>query len=1063
MHAKSKFFFTHFVPSETSCQPFPMARVLAFSCFALLLFLCSHAQLHPPPGSSNAAADELTLLSFKSMLSSGPAGLLDSWNTSSHYCSWPGVSCGRRHADRVVSLRMRSFNLSGHISPFLGNLSFLRELDLGHNQLIGQVPPQLGRLSRLQVLNLSTNFFQGTIPGSLGGCPNLRILDLSKNQLQGEIPTEIVALKNLNILHLGENGLSGDIPPSLADLPSLQYLFLYTNRLSGEIPSSLGNLSLMHLDLMANMLTGAIPPSLGTLSSLTWVSLGNNNLTGVIPPSIWNLSSLWGLSVEHNMLSGTLPRDAFSTLSSLKYIQMDHNLFHGHLPASVGNASDLRRLQLGPNFFSGRVPPELGRLENLRTLELTSTWLEAKEPSDWEFITALTNCSHLQSLDLGSGKFSGVLPSSVSNLSTSLNRLGLQYNTISGNIPKDIGNLANLGYLVLDNNSFTGTLPSTFGRLSNLQVFSVENNKISGSIPLTIGNLTELISLKLNANAFSGNIPSTVGNLTKLLTLNLASNSLTGQIPSEVFNIPTLSQILDLSYNNLEGPIPQEIGHLKNLVEFHAESNMLSGEIPLGLGECQLLQNIFIQNNFLNGTIPSLLSLLKGLQSLDLSDNNISGQIPSFLGNFSMLQHLNLSFNSFTGEVPTYGIFANSSAISIESNDRLCGGIPGLHLPPCSLGTPKKRHVFVILRIVVALVTTIVVLALLYKLCSTVHKKIKQEVPQTTSIQGHPMISYLQLVKATDGFSPTNLLGSGSFGSVYKGDLNGHAEENTNLVAVKVLKVHTPGALRSFIAECEALRQIRHRNLVKIITACSSIDNKGNDFKAIVFDFMPNGSLEVWLHPDVNEQSEHQYIDLLQRVTILLDVAYALDYLHCHGPAPVVHCDLKPSNVLLDVDMVAHVGDFGLAKILVNERSPCQHSTSSVGLRGTIGYAAPEYGAGNMVSTHGDIYSYGILVLETISGKRPTDSRFGQGSSLCEYINLVLQNSVTDVVDSRLALDLESDLQTIGHPSYERKIDCLVSVLRLGISCSQKSPTSRMPTRDIIKELNAVRESLSVE
>lgn len=956
---------------------------------------------------------------------------------------------------------MGSFNLSGHISPSMGNLSFLRELDLGHNQLIGRVPPELGHLGRLQLLNLSTNFLQGTIPGSLGECPDLWMLDLSQNQLQGEIPTEIAVLKNLIILDLKENGLSGDIPPSLADLPSLQYLFLFNNRLSGEIPSSLGNLSLMHLDLMANMLTGAIPSSLGMLSGLTWLSLGYNNLTGVIPPSIWNLSSLWGLSVEHNMLSGTLPPDAFSTLSSLQYIEMDNNLFHGRLPASVGNASDLRRLQFGPNFFSGRVPPELGRLGNLRTLELTSTWLEAKEPSDWEFITALTNCSQLQMLELGSSKFGGVLPSSVSNLSTSLKRLGLQYNTISGDIPKDIGNLANLGYLVLDNNSFTGTLPSTFGRLSNLQVFSVENNKISGSIPLTIRNLTELISLELNANAFSGSIPSTVGNLTKLLTLNIASNNLTGQIPSEVFNISSLSQILDLSYNNLEGPLPQEIGHLKNLVEFRAESNRLSGEIPLGLAECQLLQNIFIQSNFLNGTIPSLLSQLKGLQNLDLSNNNLSGQIPSFLGNFSLLQYLNLSFNGFTGEVPTYGVFANSSAMSIESNGKLSGGIPGLRLPPCSSGTPKKRHAFPIIPIAVPLVTTIVVLALLYKLC-TLHMKSKQEIPATKSIQGHPMISYLQLEKATDGFSPTNLLGSGSFGSVYKGDLNGHAEESTNLVAVKVLKVHNPGALRSFISECEALRHVRHRNLVKIITACSSIDNKGNDFKAIVFDFMPKGSLEVWLH-HADEQTEHRYLNLLQRVTILLDVAYALDYLHCHGPAHVVHCDLKPSNVLLDADMVAHVGDFGLAKILANESSLCQHSMSSVGLRGTIGYAAPEYGAGNMVSTHGDIYSYGILVLETISGKRPTDSIFGQGLSLYEYIEQALQNSVIDVVDSRLSLDLESDLQTIGHPSYERKVACLVSVLRLGISCSQKSPTSRMPTRDIIKELNAVRESLSVE
>ena len=142
------------------------------------------------------------------------------------------------------------------------------------------------------------------------------------------------------------------------------------------------------------------------------------------------------------------------------------------------------------------------------------------------------------------------------------------------------------------------------------------------------------------------------------------------------------------------------------------------------------------------------------------------------------------------------------------------------------------------------------------------------------------------------------------------------------------------------MAECEALRNMRHRNLVKIVTACASIDARGNDFKAIVYDFMPNGSLESCLHPDTNGQMEHQFLNLLERVSILLDVAFALDYLHCHGPAPVIHCDLKSSYVLLDADMVAHVGDFGLAKILV-ERSSLQQSTSSMGFRGTIGYAAP--------------------------------------------------------------------------------------------------------------------------
>lgn len=165
-------------------------------CFSLLC-VYSDARVPPSPGSSNTTADEITLLSFKSMLS-GPSTFLASWNTSSHYCSWSGVVCGGRHPEGVVSLLMNSFNLSGRISPFLGNLSFLKKLDLGNNQLVGGIPPELGRLSKLQGLNLSTNWLKGTIPVTLGGCTELTLFSASNNQLQGEIPAEIGTLKILS-------------------------------------------------------------------------------------------------------------------------------------------------------------------------------------------------------------------------------------------------------------------------------------------------------------------------------------------------------------------------------------------------------------------------------------------------------------------------------------------------------------------------------------------------------------------------------------------------------------------------------------------------------------------------------------------------------------------------------------------------------------------------------------------------------------------------------------------------------------------------------------------------
>ncbi|CAO2142069.1 unnamed protein product [Urochloa humidicola] len=225
---------------------------------------------------------------------------------------------------------------------------------------------------------------------------------------------------------------------------------------------------------------------------------------------------------------------------------------------------------------------------------------------------------------------------------------------------------------------------------------------------------------------------------------------------------------------------------------------------------------------------------------------------------------------------------------------------------------------------------------------------------------------------------------------------------------------------------------------------------------------MSNGSLEGWLHPDANnEQTEQRFLDFTERVT-LLDVAYALDYLHCDGPVPVIHCDLKSSNVLLDADMVAHVGDFGLAKIIVDGSSIVQQSVSSMGFRGTIGYAAPEYGAGNVVSTNGDIYSYGILVLEMVTGRRPTDSTFREGTRIRDYVELALRSGTMDIIDMRLSLSLNNELQGAGEgeASQNRKTDCLIALLKLGLSCSEELPSSRMPTGDIIKKLLTIKGSL---
>ncbi|XP_039855559.1 receptor kinase-like protein Xa21 [Panicum virgatum] len=985
-------------------------------------------------GSSNAtAADELALTDFKSMLLD-PTGSLVSWNSSNHYCSWQGVTCSRRHPEKVVAVNLESSGLAGRVSPFLGNLSFLRILNINDNKLLGEIPPELGRLGRLQELNLSLNSLEGGIPSALGKCSKLISLSLKNNHLQGEIPTHFGSLKNL------------------------VYLNLYANNLSGEVPPFLGNMSsIQHLDLGENTLRGPIPKTLGGLTGLRYLSLESNNLSGAIPPEIWNVSSLMLLSFVNNALSGIIPPNALSNLPSLQTLFLNQNQFHGSIPTSLGNASKLQYFEVAMNNFSGLVPSEIRSLQSIQWIVLAYNSLEAEQTDDWSFMSALTNCSQLICLELDYNRFSGVLPSSVSNLSTSLQYFSVSHNEISGVIPEGIGNFVGLLTLGLENNYLTGTLPHSLSKLRSLSELSLSNNRLTGHINQAIGNFTQLNYLYLHINSFIGSIPRSLGNLSSLLEIVLSSNNFNGTIPSSIFSISTLFG-LDLSHNQLEGTIPHEVGNLQSITILWAQSNRLSGEIPDTLGECQLLQKLQLQNNFFHGSIPFRFSGLKGLVTLDLSSNNLSGQIPIFFENLTTLHYLNLSFNNLAGEVPTAGIFANATAVSVQGNDKLCGGIENMHLPHCSMISSEKKHKFPVVTVILSLGGALVIILLLAYFLFSWCKKRLANCPSASSLQDSPLSAYSQLLKATDGFSTNNLLGTGTFGSVYRGEIEGATGEN--FVAVKVLNLQIHGALKSFTAECEAMRNLRHRNLVKVITACSSIDFRGNDFKAIVLEFMPNGSLEHWLHSKSNEEGVERHLNLDQRVSILLDVAHALDHLHFHSALPVVHCDIKPSNVLLDADMVAHVGDFGLARILAEGCSSFWPSTSSMGFRGTIGYAPPEYGAGNTVSTYGDIFSYGILVLEMVTGRRPTDSTFEQGLSLRMYAETAVNTRVMDVADAKLAMELKNEPAKSGVPSNRKMVDAVTSLLQLGISCSEEIPSRRMAIKDIIKELYRTKMTL---
>ncbi|KAF7851020.1 hypothetical protein BT93_L4707 [Corymbia citriodora subsp. variegata] len=990
--------------------------------------------------STTNETDKLSLLTFKAGITEDPLSMLSSWNDSTSFCQWYGVTCGHKH-QRVVTLYLDSQKLSGSISPHIGNLSFLRELRLGNNNFYHEIPLQISRLSRLRFLQLENNSLVGEIPENITACSNLVFLLLTNNRLTGKIPIEVGSLSRLQIIILGKNNLIGSVPSSIGNLSSLVELSLAVNNLGGSIPSVLGH-----------------------LSKLQYFIADRNKLSGLIPTGVWNLSSISLFDIGVNQIGGSLPTDVGFTLPNLTFFSIGANLFEGQVPPSISNCTKLQVLELPENKLSGGVPS----LENLHELRWFTTYrnqLGHGKPEDLNFVCSLTNATKLRVLSIFRNSFGGVLPNCKGNLSTTLTMFDVSENLLSGEISRPIKNLVNLEMLNMFGNKFSGVLPPSLGNLRNLTVLQLSNNYLGGTIPSTLGNLTKLIVLVLGGNNFHDKIPSTLSYCQFLNLLDLSSNNLSGTIPPQIMGLSSLTRLMDLSHNHLTGILPMEVGNLRFLTALDISKNMLGGEIPNSMGDCVALLSLRMGGNSFHGSIPQSMRSLRGIEELDLSHNNFSGEIPQFLEVFHSLKLLNLSYNNFQGMLPRGGVFENATSTSIIGNAKLCGGLLEFQLPKCISGSSKSRkvHILKLSTIVICgLLGISLVLSILYLYWWK--KQVKEPVSSSLGVSC-PNISYGTLLKATDGFSSTNLVGVGSFGSVYKGVL----EDNGIAVAVKVLHLEGRGALKSFVVECEVLKNIRHRNLLKILTVCSSADYQGNDFKAIVYDFMENGNLEGWLHPKAMSSQGNEplkKVNFIQRINIAIDVASALDYLHHQCHIPIIHCDLKPSNVLLDDRMVTHVGDFGLAKFLLGSSLDIvANQMSSVVLRGTIGYAPPEYAMGCEVSREGDIYSYGILLLEMFTGLSPTDDKFGGNITLHSFIVAALPEQPLEITDRTLRLEREShfDPKSPRHWLPESDVmfqECLVMVYNIGVACSDEVPGSRMSISSVASQLQKIRQKL---
>ncbi|MCO5607426.1 hypothetical protein L7F22_061622 [Adiantum nelumboides] len=1007
----------------------------------------------------------------------------------------PTDLCGslQGHPPRLQYLHLWQNNLTGTIPSSLGNCTRLVALQLSINALSGHIPSEIGILGQLQSLLLAKNRLEGAIPSSLGMCRNLIELDLNSNDLTGSIPEELGALTNLTGLWLWKNHFTGAIPGSLSNctrlvdlqlqlnvlsghIPSeigilgqLQSLWLGPNRLEGAIPSSLGMCTnLIELTLNSNQLTGSIPTELGALTNLRDLYLTENNLTGAIPSSLGNCTRLVALEADTNQLSGLIPGE-IGVLGQLESLAVSFNRLVGAIPSTLGNCTSLILIQLASNQLSGFIPTELGQLVHLQILLLWKNKLKGMIPE------TLGNCTGLAELALGHNELRGFLPAKFMTLKH-LQKLDLNNNHLLGFQvgPIHVSNASSLIAFDMHSNEVSGTIPHELGQLQGLQFLNLGDNQLAGNIPWdSLSNCTFLYLLDLSNNKLAGGLSGKLGGLQKLYLhrnllqgpiadlrglisinlqyVNLSFNRLNGILPDSFYE--TLQNVLALSFshNHLSGNLPPWLGGLLMVKEMDLSHNQFVGIVPGMLGDLLELRTLNVSWNNLTGEFAQNFNIKSELISLDLSGNGLTGLLPSTLGLLKHLQFLNISFNNFEGPIPPYGVFKHLDASCFQGNTGLCGEV--VH-KPCSSHHDRQAPIDLKIRILIGLAASLVVImAILAAICYYRHWQKCQLLAEVDSkfkaLAETRHFSARELWESTQGYSEQNLLGEGAVGKVYKGVL-----ANGELVAVKKIKDEIACSARdALLQEVHILSKLRHRNLVKILGCVLNLEEH-----ALVMAFVPNGSLEQYLY-QVTRLEDERRLSFDMILQIVQGIANALAYLHHeHDAVPIIHGDVKPSNILLDSELQAHLADFGLAKLAKN-------STGDVSLtsnfKGSIGYMAPEFAYAAKITTKVDIYSFGVVILEMMTGRGPTNELL-HGVSLHDWVkqNLLLSHDGTTSFLWSIQL-LAPSLQSSSLWSEidpEPKVRLL---LRLAVACTEQLPMKRPTAQDMKAFLDSHMVSIS--